>query len=85
MNIRGIIERKLNIPSRINNRGKFIPVKIKTKEDGIIWIGDICFEQDRDTLLETARLCQKILYIHNENNDELIGKVHVQSLLFERD
>ena len=87
MKIRGIIEKKLGSSGRLNTNivSGFIPVKIKTKEDGVVWSGDFLLEADRKKLLEVARLAQKTLYIHREDNDELIGKVHVQLSLFEEE
>lgn len=87
MTVKGLIERRLG-PSGLLST--YIPkenisVRIKTKEDGVIWKGDLSIDNVRDRLLEVARLSQKTLYIHSEDNDKLIGKVHVQLSLFGED
>lgn len=87
MRVKDFIEKKLGSSGRFNTvlNTDYKSVKIKTKEDGVIWSGDFSLERDRIKLLEIARLSQKTLYIHKEDTDELIGKVPVQLSLFEED
>lgn len=87
MTVKGLIVRRLG-PSGLFNTvvsTTLIPVIIRTKEDGVIWKGDLSIDNVRDRLLEVARLSQKTLYIHSKDNDKLIGKVHVQLSLFGED
>ena len=87
MSVRGLIEKRLGSSGRLNTvyKSDFSAVRIRTKEDNVIWTGDLCLEKDRNKLFEVARLSQKTLYIHRIDTDELIGKVHVQLSLFEED
>lgn len=87
MRVKDFIEKKLGSSGRFNTvlNTDYKSVKIKTKEDGVIWVGDFSLTLDRNKLLEVARLSQKTLYIHKEDNDDLIGKVHVQLSLFGED